>query len=136
MTDYRKVIFDSSVFITLVTKEYGWEQIQKLVPKAVMSAVNVAEVTRYFIERKGITKDQVSSIINKIIDTVVAFEQDQAYLSAEIVHKTKLYGLSLGDRACISLGLLTGYPIYTADQVWKKLAIPNLNIELIREITN
>ena len=45
---------------------------------------------------------------------------------------TSSYGLSLADRACIGLGKLTGYPIYTTDRVWAKLKIDGVNINLIR----
>jgi len=40
--------------------------------------------------------------------------------------------LSLGDRACITLGIKLQAPIYTADKIWAKLKLNNADIKLIR----
>ena len=39
---------------------------------------------------------------------------------------TKPLGLSLGDRACLALGLVLNQPVITADRQWSQL---NLNLE-------
>lgn len=43
----------------------------------------------------------------------------------------RTYGLSLGDRACLALGMALKVPILTADRIWVT-AYPNLPIQLIR----
>jgi ribonuclease VapC len=40
-------------------------------------------------------------------------------------------GLSLGDRACLSLGLRLNLPVLTCDRVWAELGLP-LTIQLLR----
>jgi PIN domain nuclease of toxin-antitoxin system len=44
-------------------------------------------------------------------------------ITAKIIKQTKNYGLSLGDRACISLAMQKNYPILTCDQIWKQVDI-------------
>ena len=41
------------------------------------------------------------------------------------------YGLSLGDRACLSLGQHLRRPVLTADRMWKTLKL-NVEIQMIR----
>lgn len=40
---------------------------------------------------------------------------------AQLRPSTKDQGLSLGDRACLALGLKLGFPVFTADRDWQKL---------------
>jgi len=43
------------------------------------------------------------------------------------------YGLSLGDKYCIALGILMDKPIYTADKIWKQFESQlSVKINLIR----
>ena len=44
---------------------------------------------------------------------------------------TRQLGLSLGDRACLSLGLRLGLPVVTCDCIWKQLAL-DLDIQVLR----
>lgn len=55
---------------------------------------------------------------------VVSFDLEQASFVAELRQSTQHLGLSLGDRACIALALVTGYQIYTADKIWSTLDLP------------
>jgi PIN domain nuclease of toxin-antitoxin system len=130
--NYRKVILDASALIAYILQERGWETIQNLISKSIMSSVNVSEVAKYFIEKKDVQIEQIKRTMNQLIDEVIVFDEDQAYICADLIRYTKQYGLSQADRACISLALSTGYPIYTTDKAWNKLTIPNLNINVIR----
>jgi PIN domain nuclease of toxin-antitoxin system len=44
---------------------------------------------------------------------------------------TRLYGLSLGDRACLALAIQRRATVYTTDRVWKNLAL-DIEIQVIR----
>ena len=48
-----------------------------------------------------------------------------------MINLTKKIGLSLGDRACITLAKLKELPVLTADKIWDTLDL-NIKIELIR----
>jgi PIN domain nuclease of toxin-antitoxin system len=97
-----------------------------------MSSVNVAEVAQYFISKKGISSEHIELIVLQLIQDIIPFDGQQAFTTASLIIQTKQYGLSLADRACISLGLSTGYPIYTTDRAWASLAMDNLSINIIR----
>jgi PIN domain nuclease of toxin-antitoxin system len=45
--------------------------------------------------------------------------------------QTRARGLSLADRACLSLGLRLNLPVLTCDRAWVGLALP-LEIQLLR----
>jgi PIN domain nuclease of toxin-antitoxin system len=51
---------------------------------------------------------------------------------ASLKKSTKHLGLSLEDRACVSLGIKLGIAIYTADKIWAELKLENADIRLIR----
>lgn len=60
----------------------------------------------------------VISAIENLELTFVAQDQQQAQVNAELRPLSKAFGLSLGDRACLALGLVQNLPVMTADRVW------------------
>lgn len=132
MSKSKRIVLDASALIILLAKEKGWENVIPLLPRAVMSSVNIAEVAKYLIERKGLKKSLIQNMIEKLLDEVISFDSAQAYTSAELIAHTKKYGLSLGDRACLTLALNNSYSVYTADNAWKNINIDGLDIEFLR----
>ena len=65
------------------------------------------------------------------IREAVAFTSEHAKLTGDLVAQTRSLGLSLGDRACLALGLALKAPVYTADKSWKKLKV-SIRIHVIR----
>ena len=63
--------------------------------------------------------------------TKVTVSEDHALAAAQLRIATKRWGLSLGDRLCLALGLESNLPVLTADRRWKELNI-GVNIVLIR----
>lgn len=55
----------------------------------------------------------------------------QAEIAGGVRASTVPFGLSLGDRACLAVGIDGGLPIYTADRVWLELAL-DVEIRAIR----
>lgn len=132
MNNYRSVILDASALIALIAEEKGHEKVAAILPKAIMSSVNVAEVGTFAVKRYGINKEGVRDLIEQTIAEVVDFNCNLAFLASELIVKTQTFGLSLGDRACLALALTTGYPILTADKIWSSLKIDGLHIEQLR----
>jgi len=56
---------------------------------------------------------------------------EQAKIAGSLAARTRSIGLSLGDRACLALGLTLKAPIYTADRAWKSLKL-GVRIHVIR----
>jgi ribonuclease VapC len=61
----------------------------------------------------------------------VPFTSEHAKLAGDLVAQTRPLGLSLGDRACLALGLSLKAPVYTADKSWKKVKV-GARIHVIR----
>ncbi len=131
MSDIKEtVVFDASALLALLNNESGAKQAKKYFPRVMMSTVNLSEVASC-LQRKGIPEEKIKRTLDDLPCFPVPFEEDQIYLSAFLKQSTKEFGLSLGDRACIALGMATQKRVITADHAWKKLKLP-ISIELIR----
>jgi PIN domain nuclease of toxin-antitoxin system len=117
------VILDASALITLLSEEKGHEVVASILPKSIMSSVNVAEVAKFLIEKRGLSKEEVSNIIHSLIEKIMPFDTKLALTSAAIIIQTKSLGLSLGDRACLALAISTGYTVYSSDRIWSQLEL-------------
>jgi PIN domain nuclease of toxin-antitoxin system len=62
---------------------------------------------------------------------IVPFDAEAAHSAAVLAGHTRRLGLSLGDRACLALGILIESTVVTANQGWAKLDV-GLEIEVIR----
>ncbi len=96
-----------------------------------MSAVNIAECLTA-LQRTGILPQEALILITDIIATIIPFDLEQAGYVAELQSRVQHKGLSLGDRACIALGIKLQVPIYTADRIWAELQLDGADIKLIR----
>jgi len=126
----NNVIFDASALLALIKNEPVNLDLEKFLGTICMSSVNVSEVAGILLESE-MSQQECKDSIEPFINSIMPFDQEQSFLTAIIKKQTKHLGLSLGDRACIALGLTTGYPIYTADKAWSKLQL-NCKIILIR----
>jgi PIN domain nuclease of toxin-antitoxin system len=95
-----------------------------------MSTVNLAEVHSKLVAR-GLRPGEAWEATMTPIGEVVPFNVEHAKFAGNLVAKTRVHGLSLGDRACLALGLALKFPIYTADRSWKKLKL-GVRIHVIR----
>jgi len=62
---------------------------------------------------------------------VVDFDRAMAFMSGQLRPSTKPLGLSLGDRACIVLGLQLDVRVLTAEHLWSRLDV-GIDIQVIR----
>jgi len=95
-----------------------------------MSTVNLAEVHSKLVSR-GVPPDDAWEATLSPISEAVPFTSAHAKLAGDLVARTRTLGLSLGDRACLALGLALKAPIYTADRSWNKLRL-GARIHVIR----
>ncbi len=127
----NKVVLDASALLALIQQERGAETVKPLLKSAVMSAVNIAECLTA-LQRADVLPEEALGLITDIITVIVPFDVEQAACVAKLQSKVKHKGLSLGDRACIALGIKLQAPIYTADRVWAELQLDGVEIKLIR----
>lgn len=126
-----KIVLDASAIMAVIQAEPGREQLtQELLANAVCSAVNLAEVHAKLTSR-GLPSHGAWEYATSPIVEIVPFDADQARISGDLVTQTKQLGLSLGDRACLALGIALQAPIYTAEKIWSKLKV-GVPIHVIR----
>lgn len=122
---------DSSALLALIANEKGADKAMHYLSRAKMSTVNISESIATLIN-KGATFQEAETIIDSLIHDRISFSDEQSKIAAEIVTETKKYGLSLGDRACLSLAINDKLPVLTADKIWSKLDL-GVKIILIRD---
>jgi len=62
---------------------------------------------------------------------ILPFTVEEAEYAGRLWQQTRQLGLSLGDRACLSLGHNLQAPVLTADRAWTTLDLPVI-IHLLR----
>lgn len=128
----NKAVIDSSTLLAFIKDEsFSLKEIESILPHAVISSVNICEVATVLM-RLEMPINTIEELINETIGDIIPFDKELSLAAAKLWEKTKSYGLSLGDRACIALGQKLQLPIYTADKIWSELKLENVEIKLIR----
>ena len=124
-------VLDASALLAVLLHERGSEVVAlALAANASISTVNLAEVVGKLADR-GMPETAVRATINSVRIDVVDFDSDLAYSSGMLRPVTKQAGLSLGDRACLSLARRLGVEVLTADRTWGELNL-DVAVRLIR----
>jgi PIN domain nuclease of toxin-antitoxin system len=97
---------------------------------ALVSTVNYAEIVAKLVERGNSYADALSAI-QTIALTTVDFDLALAQRTGTLRAETAKRGLSLGDRACLSLAEREGLPAITADRSWVD-AVSGVEVRLFR----
>jgi len=79
----------------------------------------------------GLPKEAVDKVLGPLDLQVEPFDEQQAYEAGLLRPATVNAGLSLGDRACLSLARKLGVEALTADKAWAELSIDTV-IRIIR----
>lgn len=120
-----RLVLDTSALLAILHGEPGAETFTTkpgLLETAVMSSVNIAEAYGKLVGR-GITPDDAWESVTGPIPHIVEFDMQQARIAGGLLPQTRALGLSLGDRACLALGIALKAPIYTADRSWRELKL-------------
>ena len=118
-------MLDASAVLALMQGEPGSERLRRLLPEALVSAVNQAEVVAKLVNH-GMPAAEAQSAFDALHLEVIAFDPDLAAISAQYVRK----GLSLGDRCFLASAFRYGRG-YTSDRDLPKLlgkTAPDLEI--------
>jgi ribonuclease VapC len=125
-----RAVLDSSAVLAVLNQERGAENVIAVLPDAVMSTVNVAEVIGKLVER-GRSPDHARRALEAIGLEAIDYDRPLAERTGELVTMGRERGLSLGDRACLALAEREQAPAITADRSWQD-AVPGVDIRLIR----
>jgi PIN domain nuclease of toxin-antitoxin system len=115
-------VLDTSVVLAAVNEEPGGDVAAGLIPTALFSSVNLAELVTKLTE-KGFDGDEVRTIVDALECEIVPFDAAQALDTGLLRPPTRTQGLSLGDRACLALAPARGLPAYTAERSWMNVAV-------------
>jgi PIN domain nuclease of toxin-antitoxin system len=123
-------VLDASALLAMLQGETGSAVVLRHAAESWISATNMAEVYGKLLTR-GIPREHAIEMAFGGVKGVVAFNDGQARLTAELLQQTRALGLSLGDRACLALGIQRKLPVLTADKAWKALRV-GVEIRVIR----
>jgi ribonuclease VapC len=127
----NRIVLDASALLAVLNRESGAEKLTpELLSTATSSTVNLAEVQSKLVERGLSQRDAWEATLSPIREAM-AFTADHAKTAGSLIAQTRSLRLSLGDRACLALGLALGAPVYTSDKSWKKLSV-GVRIHVIR----
>jgi ribonuclease VapC len=126
-----RLVLDASAILAVINGEPGSETLTpRLLADAVASAVNLAEVQSKLVSR-GWTSEEAWEDATSPVRAVLPFDEEHARIAGDLIIQTRPLGLSLGDRACLALGVALSVPVYTAERAWKKVKA-DVRIHLIR----
>jgi ribonuclease VapC len=116
-------ILDAFALLAYLQDESGSELVATaLTQGCLMSAINWSETLSKLAER-GQSPEVVTELLtnqgllnNALV--IVPFDAALAQETARLRPITRSIGLSLGDRACLALGLQSQLPVLTSDQIW------------------
>ena len=123
-------VLDASAVLAVLQGETGSGVVVRHAAESWISAANMAEVYGKLMTR-GVPGHAAIEMAFGAVKGVVAFNDGQARLTAELLQQTRALGLSLGDRACLALGMQRKLPVLTADKAWKSLRV-GVEIRVIR----
>ena len=125
-----EAVLDASALIALLWEEPGADAVEPLLDRAVISAVNWAEVLQRYCAH-GLATTGKRESVEALGITVSALSVDDGEAIAELWEPTRAAGLSLADRACLALARRLAVPAHTADRAWRKVDV-GVEVVLIR----
>ena len=126
----HKVVLDASAVLALLNAEPGADMVADAVSEAVISTINLSEVIAKLCAA-GMPETAIRQILKPLGLNIEPFDEEQAYQAGLLHTSTRDAGISLGDRACLSLAKMLGLVVLTADRTWKQLVV-GVTIKVIR----
>ena len=124
------VVLDASAVLTILNEEPGMTVVVEVLPLAVIGAVNISEAVAKLADG-GMPGPEIQEAIGGLRLDVVPFDAELALAAGLLRPLTRLAGLSLGDRACLALGMRLHVPVLTADRSWAGLDL-DVEVRLLR----
>jgi ribonuclease VapC len=125
-----EAVIDASALLALLNDEPGADVVAEALPQGVISAVNLSEVVAKLCDA-GMPEKAIHQALQPLGIEIVPFDEEQAYQAGLLRTSTQDFGISLGDRACLSLAKKLGIDALTADKAWAELSI-GTTIKVIR----
>lgn len=115
------VVLDASAVLALMDAEPGEDAVAAVLPGALLSAVNLAEVVSKLAER-GMPAARAHADALALGIEVVALDGDLALDAGALRPLTRAACLSLGDRCCLALARSRHAAVLTTETRWEPMA--------------
>jgi ribonuclease VapC len=125
-----EVVLDASALLALLNDEPGGDRVAAAIPGALVCAVNHSEVVAKLAD-VGMPEASIRAALEALGLEVVPFGAELSFRAGLLRPLTRRHGLSLGDRACLALGLEARLPVLTTEQRWSELGL-DLRVEVVR----
>ena len=128
----ERFVLDASALLCLLKSEQCADRVLSVLPRAMISAVNLSEVYSKLVDAGG-SESRIAQAIDGLHLRVEAFDDAQARRTGMLRPLTKSLGLSFSDRACLALALHREATAVTTDRAWADLPeTVGASVELIR----
>ena len=125
-------VLDASALLCLLFNEPSADRVERVLPDALISAANLAEVLSMLVDR-GLDGDEALADLRELDLEVVALDRAQAEAAALLRSARREARLSLSDWACLALAQQRGSPALTTDRRQADVASAiGITVELIR----
>jgi PIN domain nuclease of toxin-antitoxin system len=127
-------VLDASALLALIQVERGAERITQALElgECVVSAVNLSEALAKLIT-VGLPDEQAEAVVLGLPAEIVPCDERIAVQAGHLAAMGKSLGLSLGDRICLATAQVHGGIVLTTEQLWRKVQLEGLTIEVVRE---
>jgi ribonuclease VapC len=122
-----EAVLDASALLAWLVQERGADVVGGLLPRAVISAVNLSEVL-YRGQRLGRNVAMLPFRLGQLGLRVEPFTAEDALIATEIFASDRRHVLSLADRCCLATAIRLGLPAITDDHAWSAL---DLGVEIL-----
>lgn len=123
-------VLDASAVLAYLHQEPGWEVVRAVIGEACICAVNWSEVAQKTVQ-KGLNAEAARDLLAEVGLDILPFTASQAETAAYLWEKSRNFGLSLADRACLALAIERQTPVLTADRTWAGLEL-GIEVRLLR----
>lgn len=117
------VVLDASALLDFLQDEPGGDQVEAVLSEDVISSINWAEVMQKSVAA-DVLIDGMREDLEALGVKIPPLPPRRPKSPDNSGCKTRQVGLSLRDRACLSLGIRLQAPVLTADQIWTTLKLP------------
>ncbi len=123
-------MLDASALLACLLQEPGAEVVDGLLGDARMASVNWAEVVQKSLSA-GVDVEGMRGELQSLGMGVEPFLAVDGERAGQLWPFTRQQGLSLGDRACLSLALRLDLKVVTCDRAWAQLPL-QLEVQILR----
>ena len=127
------IVLDTSAVLAVLFQEPGQEMVKAaLGGGSAISAANLAEAMARLV-KDGMPADQAERALSGLPMTLHELDYDLAIQAGAMFARTRAFGLSLGDHACLALAARERLPAMTADRIWAQAGpLVGVEVRLIR----